>query len=339
MAQTQNQVAAEGAAGAAGAGLANQQAPLVLALENIGSLKEARVELIRGATVLYGLNGTGKTTVARTLRLLALMNMGVATAKDLMELINRVKKKGRIVYEHSGSVLEISCALEERGAWLKFGGVFSGERHVYLDDRLERIDRPRIALFWVGHDSVMLYGVDAQRRRLTLEALLTPAVFRSIAANIYYDVMDLYEEVLGAVNKLLETIDYAVEYRDGVYFKRGIRVYTPDEVSSGVRRFTVMLLAVATAERFAKYAKIEPVVFIENVEDSLDVTLMSAMIDILRTKGMISIVETHSGFPLRTAVTRRNMNYYVFADGVAVRKLDVELFRREIEEWSDLNAL
>jgi len=82
------------------------------------------------------------------------------------------------------------------------------------------------------------------------------------------------------------------------------------------------------------------VLFIENFEDSLDVTLMSAMIDILRSdKDIVSVIETHSGFPLRVATVRRFVNYYVFVDGKVTQDLKVELFKREITEWADIDAL
>jgi len=41
---------------------------------------------------------------------------------------------------------------------------------------------------------------------------------------MYDDTMDLYEKVLDKVNSILEAADYAVVYRDGIYFKRGIHV-------------------------------------------------------------------------------------------------------------------
>ncbi len=346
MADRNSQVAGVTPAGAVGAGLATEQAPLILALENIGPLKEARIELGRGLTVFYGLHSTGKTTVARVLRLLAKLNTGTANAEDVVKLVKRqlrymdrslVEKEGkvgRIVYN---AELEIRCIPDIRGAKLKIG---EWERYVTMDERLPTIDKPKIVLFWITHNSLRLYGVAEQKESLSMEELLTPSVFRGIVANIYDDAIELYEEVLSEVNNLLETIDYVVEYRDGVYFKHGIHIYTPDEVSSGIRRFTLILLATAIAKRFAEYAKYaEPVIFIENIEDSLDVTLMSTVIDILRFKDMISVAETHSGFPLRAATIRRNMNYYVFFDGRATKELTAEIFKREIEEWSDLNAL
>ncbi len=319
----------------------------VLTLKNVGPLSNAKIELIRGLTVLYGLHSTGKTMVARALRLLARLNAGAATAEDVVRLVKRYlrhvdrsliekeDKVGRIIYSTADAELEVLCIPNVRGAWLRIG---RWERHVDANEQLPAVDRPRVALFWVTHDSIKLYGV-AQERHLTLEGLLTPSVFRNVVAHVYDDAMELYEDVLGKVNDVLETIDYRVEYRDGVYFKNGIHVYRHDEVASGVRRFALVYLAAVMAKTFAEYAETVPLVFVENIEDSLDVTLMSAIIDVLRTKGVISVVETHSGFPLRAATIRRNMNYYVFTNGKAVKELQLELFEKEIAEWSDVDTL
>ncbi len=66
---------------------------------------------------------------------------------------------------------------------------------------------------------------------------------------------------------------------------------------------------------------------------------MSAVIDLLRNaKDAVSVVETHSGFPLRAAAVR-SVNYYVFAGGRATKELKLELFEKEIAEWADVNAL
>ncbi len=324
------------------------ESPFVLTLKNVGPLSEARVELIRGLTILYGLHSTGKTTVARALRLLARLNAGVATAEDVVGLVKRYlryvdrslvgkeDKVGRIVYGTADAELEILCIPDVRGAWLRIG---RWERRVDMDERLPAVDRPKIALFWVTRDSIKLYGAGMQERHLTLEGLLTPSVFRTIVARIYDDAMELYEETLNQINKILETIDYTVEYRDRLYFKNGIHVYTPDETSSGVRRFALMYTAAVMAKTFAEYAKVTPMVFVENLEDSLDVTLMSAIIDVLRTKGIVAVAETHSGFPLKAALVRKHMNYYVFANGEAVKELRLELFEKEIAEWSDVDTL
>jgi energy-coupling factor transporter ATP-binding protein EcfA2 len=325
------------------------ESPLVLTLENIGPLKEASIELGKGLTVLYGLNDTGKTTVAKALRLLAKLNLGVATAEDVIRLVRRSlrhmnrslaeaeRMAGRIAYRAADSELEVRCVPDVRGAKLKIG---QWERYVAVNEPLPAVDKPRIVLFWVAHDLMEIHGVAVQKERMSIEDLLTPSTFRGIATYIYDDAIELYEEVVEEANKILETIDYALNYRDGVYFKNSIHVYTPDETSSGVRRLTLILLAKAIAERFAEYAKLRPVLFIENFEDSLDVTLMSAVIDILRSdKDIVSVVETHNGFPLRAATIRRNMNYYVFTNGQVTRELKLELFQREVAEWADLNAL
>jgi energy-coupling factor transporter ATP-binding protein EcfA2 len=229
---------------------------VILTLVNIGPLKEARVELGRGLTVFYGPNASGKTTVARALRLLALMNMGVANVGELMELINRVKREGRIVYEDGGSVLEISCALGERGAWLKFGGVLSGERRVYPDDRLESTDRPRIAMFWILHNSVTLYGLKAQEgRSYELADLLAPLVLRGLVGEgkALGEFLDFYEELLAEVNKYLEAFSgHVLEYRDGLYFRRGIHLFHPNQTAKGVRRMALIIAATLLAEAVAE---------------------------------------------------------------------------------------
>jgi energy-coupling factor transporter ATP-binding protein EcfA2 len=327
---------------------AQSSTEFVLTLENIGPLKEASIELIRGLTVFYGLNGTGKTTVAKALRLLARLNMGAATAEDAIRLVRRPLKHvnrslaeaermaGRIAYRTADSELEVRCIPDVRGAKLKIG---QWERYVTINELLPAVE-PRIVLLWVAHNSVEIRGIAVQKERMSMEDLLTPSTFRGVATYVYDDAMELYEEVIEEANKILETIDYVVEYRDGVYFKNGIHVYTPEETSSGVKRLTLILLAKAVAKRFAEYAKLRPVLFIENFEDSLDVTLMSAVIDVLRsTEDIVSAVETHSGFPLKVATIRRNMNYYVFANGRTTKDLKLELFEKEIAEWADLNAL
>ncbi|MFZ8837615.1 MAG: AAA family ATPase [Pyrobaculum sp.] len=323
-------------------------AELVLTLENVGPLKEASIELGKGLTVLYGLNGTGKTTVAKALRLLARLNLGAATAEDVIRLVKRQLKHmnrfetegraGRIVYRTADSELEVKCVPDVRGAKLRIG---QWERYAVANELLPAVDKPRVVLLWVAHNSVEIHGVGVQKEHMSMEDLLIPTEFRGIATYVYDDVMDLYEEVIEEANKILETIDYAVNYRDGVYFRNGIHVYTTDEVSSGVKRLTLILLAKAVAKKFAEYTELRPVLFIENFEDSLDVTLMRAVIDMLRsTKGIVSVAETHSGFPLRAAVMiRKNTNYYVFANGRATRELKIELFKREIAEWADVNAL
>jgi energy-coupling factor transporter ATP-binding protein EcfA2 len=273
---------------------------MILTLVNIGPLKEARVELGRGLTAFYGPNASGKTTVARALRLLALMNMGVANAEELMELINRVKRESRIVYEDGGSVLEINCVLEERGAWLKFGGVLSKEQRVYANDRLESIDKPRIAMFWILHDSVTPYGIKAQEGRHELADLLAPSVLRGLVGEgkALGEFLDFYEELLAKVNKYLEAFSgHALEYRDGLYFRRGIHLFHPNQTAKGVRRMALILATALLAEAIAEGAT--PVVYVEEFESLLHVDYLELLIEVLRRRSAAVVAETHSGFVLR----------------------------------------
>jgi energy-coupling factor transporter ATP-binding protein EcfA2 len=316
---------------------------MILTLVNIGPLKEARVELGRGLTVFYGPNASGKTTVARALRLLALMNMGAANAEELMELINRVKREGRIVYEDGGSVLEISCALGERGAWLKFGGVLSGERRVYPDDRLESADRPRIAMFWILHNSVTLYGIKAQEGRpYELADLLAPSVLRGLVGEgkALGEFLDFYEELLAKVNKYLEAFSgHALEYRDGLYFRRGIHLFHPSRVSEGVRRMALILATALLAEAVTEGAT--PVVYVEEFE-SLHVDYLELLIEFLRRRSAAVVAETHSGFVLRRVYetkSKGDVQYYIFEDGAVHTEIDPKLFKREIAAMIGVNML
>ena len=318
---------------------------MILTLVNIGPLKEARVELGRGLTVFYGPNASGKTTVARALKLLALMNMGVAKAEELMELINRVKKEGKIVYEDGGSVLEISCALGERGASLKFGGVLGGERRVYANDRLESTDRPRIAMFWILHNSVTLYGIEAQEgRSYELADLLGPSVLRGLVGEgkALGEFLDFYEELLAEVNKYLEAFSgHALEYRDRLYFRRGIHLFHPSRVAEGVRRVALIIAATLLAEAVAEGAT--PVVYVEEFESSLHVDYLELLIEALRRRSAAVVAETHSGFVLRRVYetkSKGDVRYYILEDGAVYTEIkDSKLFKREIAAMVGVDML
>jgi energy-coupling factor transporter ATP-binding protein EcfA2 len=318
---------------------------MILTLVNIGPLKEARIELGRGLTVFYGPNASGKTTVARALKLLALMNMGVANAWELMELINRVKREGKIVYEDGGSVLEISCVLEERGARLKFGGVLGGERRVYSDDRLESTDRPRIAMFWILHNFVTLYGIKAQEgRSYKLADLLGPSVLRGLVGEgkALGEFLDFYEELLAEVNKYLEAFTgHALEYRDRLYFRRGIHLFHPSRVAKGVRRMALIIAATLLAEAVAEGAT--PVVYVEEFESSLHVDYLELLIEFLRHRSAAVVAETHSGFVLRRVYeikSKGDVRYYIFEDGAVYTEIkDSKLFKREIAAMIGVDML
>jgi len=318
---------------------------MILTLVNIGPLKETRVELGRGLTVFYGPNASGKTTVARALRLLALMNMGIASVGGLMELINRVKREGRIVYENGGSVLEMSCALGERGAWLKFGGVLSGERRVYADERLNAVDKPRIAMFWILHNSVMLYGLKAQvGRPYVLAELLAPLVLRGLVGEgkALGEFLDFYEELLAKVNKYLEAFSgHAVEYRDRLYFRRGIHLFHPSRVAEGVRRMALILATALLAEAVAERAT--QVVYVEDFESSLHVDYLELLIEVLRRRSAVVVAETHSGFVLRRVYetkSKGDVQYYIFEDGAVHTEIkDSKLFKREIAAMVGVDML
>jgi hypothetical protein len=262
-----------------------------------------------------------------------------------MELINRVKREGRIVYENGGSVLEISCALGERGAWLKFGGVLSGERRVYADERLNAVDKPRIAMFWILHNSVMLYGLKAQvGRPYVLAELLAPLVLRGLVGEgkALGEFLDFYEELLAKVNKYLEAFSgHAVEYRDRLYFRRGIHLFHPSRVAEGVRRMALILATALLAEAVAERAT--QVVYVEDFESSLHVDYLELLIEVLRRRSAVVVAETHSGFVLRRVYetkSKGDVQYYIFEDGAVHTEIkDSKLFKREIAAMVGVDML
>jgi energy-coupling factor transporter ATP-binding protein EcfA2 len=317
-----------------------KEPPLLrLSLSNIGPIKEAVIELERGFTALYGANGSGKTTVARALKLLAKLNNGQAKAEDVTRLINKEKRKGTIVYEGQGARRELECELNKVDAFLRINNRSIG---VSAGDSLDAIfDKPAITLAWIKGDSVKLFGVTAPRKEgpYGLGDLLRPSVFRSIVPGVI-DEMDLYEQLLDDVNEMLEGVTgFKIEYRDKIHFKRGPQVFKSDLVSAGVLRlaliFTVVRLTEASAETVDETI---PVVFIEDLEAPLFVDYLSSLVDVLRERTAAIIGETHSGLVLRAAVMKK-ANYYVFLDdGTVTKTLKPEYFWREVQVWSSLDA-
>jgi len=317
-----------------------KEPPLLrLSLSNIGPIKEAVIEMDKGFTALYGANGSGKTTVARTLKLLAKLNNGQAKAEDVTKLINKEKREGVIVYEGEGAREELECELNKVDAFLRIN---KRSIRVSAGDLLDVVlDKPAITLAWIKGNSVKLFGVTAPRKEgpYGLGDLLRPSVFRSIVPGIN-DEMDLYEQLLGDVNEMLESATgFKIEYRDKIYFKRGPHVFKPDLVSAGVLRlaliFTVVRLTEASADTVDETI---PVVFVEDLEAPLFVDYLSSLVDALRGRTAAIIGETHSGLILRATVVKK-ANYYVFLDdGTATKSLKPEYFWREVQVWSSLDA-
>jgi len=330
---------------------AQPQTELKIALVNIGPLKEARVELGRGLTVFYGPNASGKTTVARALRLLALMNTYLVEGWELMDVLySRMNKEGRIVYESGGAVLEMKGTVKDNKMWVEFRGACNCSDHLNSpDDHLDVIiRRPRAAMFWIRHDAAAPYGTRGKMRPYRLEKLLAPSTIRGILGIDRKappeELLDFYEELLADVNKYLESFTgYALEYRGKLYFRRGAHHFSYRHTARGVRRMALIiaatLLARAAAEKAIPPPHIDerepaiPVVYLEDFELSLHVDYLDHLIEFLRRRSVVAVAETHSGFVLRRAYETRDsgdVRYYVFKDGTVHTELNPSLFKEEI---------
>ena len=94
---------------------------LKLALENIGPIKSAEIELGK-VTILYGANATGKTTVARAIAdAIKLMNNISIECSELMGLIRYGVKVGRIVLNDYEILLERTEGFEKVNVVIKRG--------------------------------------------------------------------------------------------------------------------------------------------------------------------------------------------------------------------------
>jgi Rad3-related DNA helicase len=76
----------------------------------------------------------------------------------------------------------------------------------------------------------------------------------------------------------------------------------------------------------------EPVVFIENIEDTLHVDYLKSILDVISTTNVPVIIETHSGFVLRYVASKESEGWraYVVQDGTVTSEL-VETFKHEVD--------
>lgn len=320
-----------------------------VSLENIGPIKSAEIELGR-VTVLYGANNTGKTTVARALAVALKVLQGISmwisepvslinndagigrigiiisnadpiigNAKYVIEIqrLETGKVKLRVLFRsdkvNSDRVLyenELSNVLVNTGL---YSHLLSVKRMIWVERygmRLTYMDVPPIDL---GH----LFPFENFHRFVLPLDIAEPFV-----AKIHDAFVDGVIKFVSDVSKVYPTRprdrnSMLPDFTDGKHY------YTLLEVASGVIRLTLIAAAI-------ELAKILPntLVFIENIEDSLSMDTVNAVLDKLIDSNIPVIIETHSTHVLAKAYMKK-LNYYVFKDGTATNKLDPTLFEEE----------
>ena len=313
------------------------QTPLKLVLENIGPIKSAEIEL--GKTVLYGPNAAGKTFIAKSLKLMFSLLGDIRIGCDkLIEDVRYGADVGRIAFKDY--VVEITRAgdYKKAGMVIKKGGevLYSGEcTGGYFSTGLNAAND---VILWVGGGAVNIYGAGIDDYAITEDHLLSPYVTRFISkcGGDCAQATGDYVTYMIRVNDIIESVTNGrIEYPPGelMYFFDGEHYYYFDAVSLGIKRVAVMAGAIVLAEKMAALGK-EPVVFIENIEDTLHVDYLKSILDVISTTNVPVIIETHSGFVLRYAAAKETEGWraYVVQDGAVTSDLTkVETFKHEVD--------
>jgi energy-coupling factor transporter ATP-binding protein EcfA2 len=323
-----------------------------VSLENIGPIKSAEIELGR-VTVLYGANNTGKTTVARALAVALKALQGITMwITEPVSLINNDAGIGRIgiiisnadpIIGNAKYVIEIQ-RLETGKVKLRVlfrSDNVNSDRVLYenelsnvlvntgLHSHLLSVKR----MIWVEHHSMSLtYMGGPPHSLIDLHHLFPFENFHKsvlpldIAETFVTKIHDAFVDgVIKFVSDVSKVYPTRPRDRNSMLpdFTDGKHYYTSLEVASGVIRLTLIAAAI-------ELAKILPntLVFIENIEDSLSMDTVNAVLDKLIDSNVPVIIETHSLHVLAKAYMKK-LNYYVFKDGTATNKLDPTLFEEE----------
>jgi len=319
------------------------RAPQVV-LENIGPIKSAEIELGR-VTVLYGPNAAGKTTVARAIEYaIKLMNSIGVDCSKLMELVNYGAKVGRVVLNDYEISLERSEDFEKINVIIKRGAetLHSDECRVgnYLTGLHIASDLGVDSLVWVRYDNVKIVdaglgseGVynltDLFRPSLIGKYLSKSASPAKIADSYDKYKIDVNHDLSIVVNGWLDVQDTELFFNDYDNF------YKLDHVADGIKRVALIIAAKHIAERMRELGR-SPVVFIESFEFPLHVDYVRDLLGVLEKGDVPTILETHSGYVLKYAVTK-GWRAYVIEDGNAYTDLTrPELFKAERAVVSEL---
>jgi predicted ATPase len=308
-----------------------------LFLQRIGPLDEAQLILQKSA-ILYGPNGAGKTTVARALGfVIRILGGGEATSAEALALISRGAEAGKTSLDD----YEIELTRRPRSAVavkitkadkMLYQREVSGVISTYLDER-PSVD----VLIRVRLGDVVI--VDRGIKTLSLIELASPSIVALWGAEGRSAMgMDEYAEYMGEINNVLSGItDHElVAVEDRLYYRSNGIHHDEENTAAGIQRVALIAAAYALAKKLSERRGASPLLFIENFETALHLDYIVSLLRFLASSEIPTVVETHSGLVLRTAILKQ-LDYYVFANGTATKDLKtLELFWREVQIMAEL---
>jgi len=308
-----------------------------LFLQRIGPLDEAQL-ILQKLAILYGPNGAGKTTVARTLGfVIRILGGGEATSAEALALISRGAEAGKTSLDD----YEIELTRRPRSAVavkitkadkMLYQREVSGVISTYLDER-PSVD----VLIRVRLGDVVI--VDRGIKTLSLIELASPSIVALWGAEGRSAMgMDEYAEYMGEINNVLSGItDHElVAVEDRLYYRSNGIHHDEENTAAGIQRVALIAAAYALAKKLSERRGASPLLFIENFETALHLDYIVSLLRFLASSEIPTVVETHSGLVLRTAILKQ-LDYYVFANGTATKDLKtLELFWREVQIMAEL---
>ena len=308
-----------------------------LFLQRIGPLDEAQLILQKSA-ILYGPNGAGKTTVARALGfVIMILRGGETTSAEALALISRGAEAGKIAlddYEIELTRRQLSAVAVKitKADKMLYQREVSGVIKTNLDERpfVDVLIRVRLG------DVVI---VDRWIKTLSLIELASPSIVALWGAEGRSAMgMDEYAKYMGEINDVLSGItDHElVAVEDRLYYRSNGVHHDEENTAAGIQRVALIAAAYALAKKMSERRDASPLLFIENFETALHLDYIVSLLKFLASSEIPTVVETHSGLVLRTAILKQ-LDYYVFANGTATKDLKtLELFWREVQIMAEL---
>jgi adenylate kinase family enzyme len=306
-----------------------------IGLVNIGPLNNVQMDLQK--TVLYGPNGTGKTTVARALGFtIKLLRGETVSVKEALALISRKAETGKIVLDDYEIELArrwgaVAVKIAKAGEILHQSEA-SDVILTYLDERpsVDVLIRVRLG------DVVV---VDRVVKTLPLSKLASPSIVTQWGAKWESaEGMDEYTEYMREVNDILSDIKHheLVAVNNRLYYRSNGMHFGGEDTAAGVQRMAAIIAAYVLAKKLLERRGVSPLLFIENLEASLYLDNIVAALRFLTNSEIPVAVETSSGIVLRTAVLKQ-LNYYIFVDGTVTMDLKtLEPLWREVQILAEL---